>query len=615
MEFSGRFPLTLEPARIEWRGELRDEPWAVEFEDIYFSPGQGAEESRAVFLEGNNLAGRAKNSRSFAICETGFGTGLNFLLTADLFLESSSGFLHFVSFEKHPLRKPDLERALLRYPASIPKNALLSHYPPVVPGFHTIEISNRMILTLVFGDALLMAPLLRGSFDAFFLDGFAPSRNPDLWSEPLISELARVAKRGSTLSTFSAAGTVKRALEKSGFVVSKVPGFAGKREMIRAVYEPSALLEAAEHRSSMIRAQPLTVAVIGAGIAGSACAWALARRGVETQVFEQNHPASGASGNKYGIFQPVLAAQRTYWSRWTLAGFWYLQSMALLETVPHGFGLFQQAAGEDEERRLTSALAFAGTGTFLTAEEAAERLGLPGPGVFFRRAGFLSPVDFVEALLKESGARTVHAAVERIEASGEGVWLHTSRGKELFAACVICCGSDMPAILSSSSLHTDAAFEIVRGQVNLLPAGLAGIKHVFCHEGYVIPGPDATVVGATYDRKSQVCAPTKEDQTLILDALDHALPGIAKDFRSELLPGRASLRIAGTDHLPVFGRIQGTNIFTSTGHGSRGLLSAPLAAEIIAAEISGGVLPVEADLADFFEGRFTARKVRRARGR
>lgn len=610
MEFSGRFPLTLEPARIEWRGPLADEPWAPVFEDIYFSPGQGTEESRAVFLEGNDLQSRARQSDPFAICETGFGTGLNFLLTADLFLSESPGFLHYVSFEKHPLTKPDLERALMRYPASTAKDALIAHYPPLVPGFHTIEISKRILLTLVYGDALLMAPLLRGAFDAFFLDGFAPSRNPDLWSEPLIAQLARMARPEATLATFTAAGSVRRSLEKLGFVVSKVAGFGDKREMIRAVYRGSASAE-----NNRIRPSARRVAVIGAGLAGSACARALSRRGIQAVVFEQNRPASGASGNQYGIFQPVLAAQRTYWSRWTLAGFWYLQSLGLLGSIPHGFGLFQAADSEEEERRLTTALSFAGIGEFLTAEQSSQRLGLPGAGVYFERGGFLSPAAFVEALLRESGADLKPAKVETIQASDEGVHLSTAAQSESFDAAILCCGSDLPAFLDSSALAMDAVFEIVRGQVNILPAGALGIRHVFCHEGYAIPGPDATVIGTTYDRRSRECSVTGDDQTRILDSLERAMPGTTQTVRSQNLPGRASLRIAGTDHLPLFGAVPGlANVYTSAGHGSRGILSAPLAAELIAAEITGGVLPVEADLADFFSKRFAARAQRRQRG-
>jgi tRNA 5-methylaminomethyl-2-thiouridine biosynthesis bifunctional protein len=624
MEFSGLFPLHISPARIEWRGKDADEPWACDFEDIYFAPGQGEAESWSVFIEGNHLVQRSRQNGNFYICETGFGTGLNFLLTADLFARESAAFLHYVSFEKHPLLLPDLERALKRYAPSSAKAALLAHYPPLVPGFHTIEISERVLLTLVFGDALEMIPLLRGKFDAFFLDGFAPSRNPDLWSEELILELGKRAKPGASLSTFSAAGNVRRALMQAGFLVTKVPGFGGKRERTQAVYPTDSLpAEQSAHPEKPVRQR--SAAVIGAGIAGAACARALARRGIRVTVFEKNAPASGASGNRYGVFQPVLAAQRTHWSRWTLEGFWYLQSLGLLSTVPHGRGLFQAASDPDEERRLTSALTLAGTDELISAEEAFTRTGIKSPcGVYSERAGYLSPPVLVEALLRASGCEMIKERVTRIEsasveAPGDAreehtpeVLVHTEARVRSFDAVVLCPGSELPELLADG-IASDASFEIVRGQVNYLPAGSTNVKGVYLHDGYIIAGPDCTVIGGTYDRSTRAAETTLKDQKIILDLLERAVPGASAPFAGQILPGTAGLRIAGTDHLPLFGRMPGLNgIYVSSGHGSRGMISAPLAAEIIAAEISGGVVPVESDLVDFFSARFTERKARRA---
>lgn len=613
MEFSGRFPLHLEPARIEWRGRNLDEPWSCDFGDVYFAAGQGIEESRTVFLEGNDLEERARQGGNFAICETGFGTGLNFLLAADLFERQSSGFLHFVSFEKHPLRPEDLSRSLQRYAPSKAREALLAHYPPLVPGFHTIEITERILLTLIFGDASEMISLLRGRFDAFFLDGFAPSRNPGLWSESLLSELAKRAKPGATLSTFSAAGSVRRALSSAGFLVTKVPGFGGKRERIQAVFEPHSLKN--PHRA------PLHTAVIGAGLAGAACARALARRGLHVTLFEQSMPASGASANAYGVFQPVLARQRTHWSRWTLAGFWYLQSLGLLTRIPHGRGLFQSAGDPEEERRLTSALTISGTGEFLSKAEASARTGIQSPaGVYSDRAGYLSPRQFVQALIDASGCELVQTRVSRIEINQGRPRLHTGNGQREFDACVLCCGSELPELLAEASgpdsegVHSDALFEIVRGQVNYLPAGSTSVRGVFLSDGYIIAAPDCTVVGGTYDRKSRRTETTLEDQKIILDLLDQMLPGASHQFAGQTLPGTARLRIACTDHLPLFGQMPGVpNVYVSGAHGSRGILSAPLAAEIIAAEISGGVLPAAGDLVEFFSARFRERKARKER--
>jgi len=224
-KYTNRPPLS--PPDLQWENNA---PISKTFQDVYFSSEDGLEESDYVFLQGNRLENRWKNwaPRSldyFTIIETGFGTGLNFLSSWCLWEKAApiNYRLHYVSVEKHPLNKADIHLALKQWPSlSIKMAELLQQYPQSLPGIHRLTLAEEKIhLTLIWGDALHSLSTFNGTADAWFLDGFTPSRNPDMWTPALYEQIARLSNDNTTISTFTAASAVRKGLIKAGFNIEK----------------------------------------------------------------------------------------------------------------------------------------------------------------------------------------------------------------------------------------------------------------------------------------------------------------------------------------------------------------------------------------------------------
>lgn len=225
------------PSPIVWKGNL---PYSPRFQDTYFSKEGGYAESEYVFLKHNQLPERWINKTSFVIAEAGFGTGLNCLMT--LFHWNRTRHPHqtlkYISIEKYPLPLQELKKNLSLWPDLYSETTvLLNHYPPLEPGFHSIVLkSYHCELVLCFGDILEQLSQLPASVDAWYLDGFAPSKNPEMWTQSIFDHMAKLTNVEGTFSTYTAAGFVRRGLEQAGFVVKKSKGFGRKREMLYGTF-------------------------------------------------------------------------------------------------------------------------------------------------------------------------------------------------------------------------------------------------------------------------------------------------------------------------------------------------------------------------------------------
>ena len=229
--------MLITPAELNWIEN--DQPFSIQYQDIYFSRSDALAETRYVFLKPNRLPERFQKQIDCRIFELGFGTGLNFLTTWQAWDQTlcPRAQLHYLSVEKNPLQPQDIIKALAPWQElRAYGERLLQHYPPIEFGRFDLKLTKGVTLTLLFGDANLWLPQIHEKIDAWYLDGFAPKYNPELWQESLFKEMARLSMNGSTFSTFSAAGSVRRDLQVAGFHVHKCKGFGAKREMLRGCW-------------------------------------------------------------------------------------------------------------------------------------------------------------------------------------------------------------------------------------------------------------------------------------------------------------------------------------------------------------------------------------------
>ncbi|MDP2152674.1 MAG: tRNA (5-methylaminomethyl-2-thiouridine)(34)-methyltransferase MnmD [Methylotenera sp.] len=222
------------PAQLVWQDGL---PYSTKFQDVYFSSDNGLLETEYVFLQGNDLPTRWKQAdlKHFTIIETGFGTGLNFLCAAKLWLATAPkhAVLHFISVEKYPLNLNDISAALILWPELSELSTPLIHQYDTLMNTTSISLYNyRIQLSVHIGDATEQLTRITNIADAWFLDGFSPAKNPEMWHSGLFLEMAKHARPSTTFATFTSAGDVRRGLINAGFKVNKRSGFGKKREML-----------------------------------------------------------------------------------------------------------------------------------------------------------------------------------------------------------------------------------------------------------------------------------------------------------------------------------------------------------------------------------------------
>jgi tRNA 5-methylaminomethyl-2-thiouridine biosynthesis bifunctional protein len=597
-------------------------PWSPEYGDVYHSCHGGPDQARHVFLGGNDLPARWRGRDSFVILETGFGLGLNFLVTWAAWRAASCPCrLHFVSVEKHPLSGRDLARAQAAWPEFAPLAAeLQARWPLPTPGLHRLFLDRGQVtLTLAWGDARRELRRLMLAADAFYLDGFSPAKNPELWTPEICKALARLAAPGATLSTWSVSGALRAALADQEFDLEKRPGFAGKRHMLAGRYrsrKPHPCPAPEEKRALMV----------GAGVAGTSAAAALALRGWQVEVLERSAGVGqGASGNLAGVMRPLPSQDDNFLARLTRAGF--LAALDHLKTLEAAglpvrwgqCGAFHLARDPAHEATQEAAVARLRLPSeflqYLDHRAASALLGWPVKrgGWYFPLGGWAQPFSLADANLRLFPKRIrlrVSCPVASFRRAGRE-WLALDANGALLAAAphlVMASGVDAPRFAPWFSWLPQKS---ARGQVSWLPADrLPALQMLVCGQGYVTPPVEGVrVAGASYHLEDGGTAERLLDHRENLEKLDHLLPGFGAGLSPGDLRGRVGFRPMSPDRLPMAGAVPEAGrpfrrrppmwpgLWCLQGFGSRGIVWSALMGDFLACRMSGDPLPLEYDLA------------------
>ena len=629
----------LQPARLAYAPD--GTPISETFNDIYHSADGGPGQAQHVFLEGNGLPERWAGRQQFVILENGFGTGLNFLTTWAAWRADPQRpeKLHYFATELHPFRVEDLASLQRKWKdLEFLADALRTIWPPLMPGFHRLEFAaGKVVLTLMLGEAEASLRKLRASVDAFYLDGFDPQKNPQMWSPALLKRCGQLAAPNATFATWTVAGQVRRAIIEAGFVAEKKPGFGSKRQMLagRIAERPKLALKP----SNQGRQEAV---IIGAGLAGCALAERLAVRGWRVNVLDRHpHPAGEASGNLAGILRPMLSRDDNLASRLNRACFLYLeQNWRHLDQIGQpprrNLNGIMQIARDDTHAEIQREW-LAGNNypnafiQFLAADSASRRLGatVARGGWWFPHGGWASPASLCRAWLSAGGGNihfTGGVEIASLQPAGTEWQVCDSTGKILAQAPVVIFATGAGKLAHTAGLPITP----VRGQVSHLAEGsLPKLKYAICSEGYLTPAINGVhCLGASYLKDRFDHTPSQEEHRDNLQRLAGMLPATAEALDVAKLDGRVGFRATTPDHLPLVGALpdlnaelkpgvrfntfpRHTGLYNLLGLGSRGLVWSALLAEHLACVINQEPLPLPGDQVDAIDpARFALRAYR-----
>ncbi|MBW8844609.1 MAG: FAD-dependent 5-carboxymethylaminomethyl-2-thiouridine(34) oxidoreductase MnmC [Burkholderiales bacterium] len=612
------------PAEVDFSDPTA--PASPTFGDVYHSRAGALPQARHVFVAGNGLPGRWQGRERFVVLETGFGLGNNFLATWDAWRQDPARCerLVFVSVEKHPLRRDDLARVHAASPLRELAMELVDRWPPLTAGLHTLSFEGgRVELLLGLGDARTLLRELVLQADALYLDGFAPQRNPELWDEWLLKSLARHAVLGTTAATWSISRPMRRSLAALGFEVELAPGFANKPEMTVARFAPRHVLQRPAGREPLAPGAKRAV-IVGAGLAGAACALALSRQGVACTVVDAlSGPAQASSGNPAGLFHGTVNPDDGPHARFNRAAALATQALLAELGLPHQHGLLRL----ETRLPLASMQGAPGYVEALSAEAASALAGtaLAHPAWFYPGGGAVDPAAYTRAMLTASGAELrldTRVAVLREEPDG---WSLCDAAGQLIANAplVVLAGGHAQLPLLG---ELGDGLVVQRGQLSHLASAPWCPAVPVAGEGYAIAdGRGGGWCGATTQDGDLDAALRATDQADNL-ARYARLAGLAAVPETPLA-GRVAWRLIAPDRLPLIGglaapgalaeqlRLQPRRpgLVVCTAFASRGIGWAALAGRLVAALALGSPRPLEAELLDAVDPlRFALRRARRA---
>lgn len=634
-------------------------PYSEQFDDIYFDSESGYQQSEEIFIGGNKISERLlTNTDTFTIAETGFGTGLNFLLTLQAYQNLLDEYpnkklckVHFISVEKYPLTKALLIKSLKTLPQlTYFTDLLIDQYPDIEntqdKSFKLNFFDGQVKLTLVINDASQGLANLKagrnGLVDAWYLDGFSPAKNPDMWHEHLFAQIGRLSKPQASIATFTVAGFVKRHLQNVGFRTEKKPYTGNKKEILTGVFQQDPNTTKGYQLRAKIT-KPQHVSIIGGGIASACAAYALTKQGIKVTLYcKDDGLAQGGSSNAIGALYPLLHQQQDDISLFYQQAFWrakevYQQVIADGFDFPHQWcGLLEVSYKEALTKRQEKLSTLKTWPTELIhsvdAKKASElaSIELNHGGLFMPHAGWLAPQIAVQQIFNAAKATgrlkiKTNIGVTKIEQTETKNWqLTTNKGNFNASVLIICGGAEAIKL----PLIKQLPYSSVQGQVTSMHTNdkIKKLSTVICHKGYLTPENNGIhCIGATFNKDSFSTETSTEDDEFNLSMLKKCMPEQAKYIgwnQQAISASKARLRCMTPDHMPMVGAMPDIqahiesyphlakdknwkysqeapvidNLYVMMGFGARGLCSAPLAADILAADLSGTPYPVNNDM-------------------
>ena len=556
--------------------------FSEEFDDLYSSAKGAVAECNHVFIKGNNLNERFENlgeNSKFYIGEIGFGIGINFLTTCKSWLNHTKvdQVLEFYSFDKYLFRLSDFKKLnvscpdLKEYISELERN-----YPRNIQGAQKISLfGGRIILNLIIGeiDSTQEYIKLMNKVDAWYLDGFSPSKNPDLWSIKLFKCIHKSCHENTTFSTYTSSGLVKNNLTESGFNHSRAMGFSDKRHMLKGTVDTKLKKNTSNTK----------VAVIGSGIAGCVLSYTLAKKGIEVDLYEKSDSiCSGASSHELLVTYPRLSAHDTAFGSFTLHSYifatnFYKQLKTDAWKKTGVIILNHDAATEKRQSSLLEKRADGEIYRYIDPDEASEISGIDIKlnGLIYEDAGYILPEEMCKFLIESPKINIFTSShIKSIKKNRKVFNLNIGEKKFEYQNVCVCAGSETANIVDIDGIS------IKRGQVTHIESldNVSRIKLPICAKGYISPRVNNIhLVGSSYS-DSEDTDLSEEEHLYNLNNLKLVI-----DEEMNVITGQTGHRAVSKDHMPVVGMKDG--IYINTCHGSRASVTAPISAEIIASMI------------------------------
>ena len=539
---------------------------------------------------------------------------------------------------------------------------LIEQYPETPANNITLSfLDGSVTLQLIFDDATQGLASLNSKekphnqalVDAWFLDGFSPEKNPEMWHAGLFQQVARLSKEQATLTTFTVAGKVRRQLIAVGFRVEKRQAVGKKNELLSAVFQQNPNSGKGYQQRAII-AKPQHVSIIGGGIASACAAYALTKSGVKVTVYCQDFSvAQGASSNNIGAIYPLIHQQADDISLFYQRAF--EQAVDYYKAIQEqGFNFdhdwcglleisYKPALELRQQHIANSAVWPKSLVKSIDKVQASHHasIRLNNGGLFFPQAGWVAPAQLVKQIFKaaESSNRLrieTGCKVDKISQQSDGKWLLHSSKKDYLTDVLIYCGGAQGIPLN---MIKQLPLTSVRGQVSSMASNekIAKLSTVICHKGYLTPANNNLhCIGATFKKNSFDSDSKPEEDQFNLDMIEKCLPGLTQWQNSDVISSKARLRCMTPDHMPMVGAMPDIeahkaqyqhlskdkrwrynqqapmikNLYMMTGLGARGLCTAPLLADVLTADICGTPYPLDNEqLFNLAPNRFVIRDI------